>query len=190
MVCGTLLAVCQIPQRESRNGTKNPQKFLYMLILWFAVRCWPFARYYKEKAAIVQKILGNSLHVLLWFAVRCWSLARSLLFSKKIRTHLDLLSIPQLRGKKCQNVYIGWIKGCKYKTSSWHLKGFPDGNNIVLVLKKIRAHLDLLSIPRLWGKNCCCCCCCLHIKNRSDLYPVPFSFLLFKAKRRISVITS
>ena len=26
--------------------------------------------------------------------------------------------------------------------------------------------------------------------NRSDLYPVPFSFLLFKAKKRISVVTS
>ena len=25
--------------------------------------------------------------------------------------------------------------------------------------------------------------------NRSDLYPVPFSFLLFKAKKRISVVT-
>ena len=37
---------------------------------------------------------------------------------------------------------------------------------------------------------CCCCCCCLHIKNRSDLYPIPFSFLLFKAKKRISVVTS
>ena len=35
-----------------------------------------------------------------------------------------------------------------------------------------------------------CCCYCLHIKNRSDLYPVPFSFLLFKAKKRISVVTS
>ena len=32
---------------------------------------------------------------------------------------------------------------------------------------------------------------CLNIKNRSDLYPVPpFSFLLFKAKKRISVVTS
>ena len=25
---------------------------------------------------------------------------------------------------------LGGIKGCKYKTSSWHLNGFPDGNNI------------------------------------------------------------
>ena len=38
--------------------------------------------------------------------------------------------------------------------------------------------------------KCCCCCCCLHIKNRSDLYPVPFSFLLFKAKKRISVVSN
>ena len=25
---------------------------------------------------------------------------------------------------------LGRIKGCKYKTSSWHLNAFPDGNNI------------------------------------------------------------
>ena len=25
---------------------------------------------------------------------------------------------------------LGGIKGCKYKTSSRHLNGFPDGNNI------------------------------------------------------------
>ena len=25
---------------------------------------------------------------------------------------------------------LGGIKGCKYKTSSWHLNGFPDGSNI------------------------------------------------------------
>ena len=30
----------------------------------------------------------------------------------------------------------------------------------------------------------------LTLKNRSDLYPVPFSFLLFKAKKRISVVIS
>ena len=27
---------------------------------------------------------------------------------------------------------------------------------IVGRIESIRAHLDLLSIPRLWGKNCCC----------------------------------
>ena len=41
---------------------------------------------------------------------------------------VDLLSIPQSGGKisKC----LGGIIGCKYKTSSWHLNGFPDGRNI------------------------------------------------------------
>ena len=48
-----------------------------------------------------------------------------------IRAHLDLLSILRLWGKICQNVYqVGGIKGCKYKTSSWHLNRFPDADNI------------------------------------------------------------
>ena len=47
-----------------------------------------------------------------------------------IRTHLDLLSIPQFRWEKISK-RLGGIKGCKYKTSSWHLNGFPDGNNIL-----------------------------------------------------------
>ena len=30
------------------------------------------------------------------------------------------------QGEVCQNVYqVGGIIGCKYKTSSWHLNGFP-----------------------------------------------------------------
>ena len=31
---------------------------------------------------------------------------------------------PQSGGGKCQNA-LGGVKGCKYKTSSWHLNGFP-----------------------------------------------------------------
>ena len=38
---------------------------------------------------------------------------------KKLRTRVDLLSIPQSEGK---NV--------KYKTCSWYLIGFPYGSNI------------------------------------------------------------
>ena len=34
---------------------------------------------------------------------------------------------PVRRGKLSKR--LGWIKGCKYKTSSWHLNGFHDGNN-------------------------------------------------------------
>ena len=36
---------------------------------------------------------------------------------------------PPVRGEKMTK-RLGGIKGCKYKTSSWHLNGFPDGNNI------------------------------------------------------------
>ena len=35
---------------------------------------------------------------------------------------------PPLRGKMSKR--LGGIIGCKYKTSSWHLNGFPDGSNI------------------------------------------------------------
>ena len=43
--------------------------------------------------------------------------------------------VPIRTALKCQfNFFfkkrLGLIKGCKYKTSSWHLNGFPDGNNI------------------------------------------------------------
>ena len=35
---------------------------------------------------------------------------------------------PVMGGKMSKR--LGGIKGCKYKTSSWHLNRFPDGNNI------------------------------------------------------------
>ena len=41
---------------------------------------------------------------------------------------LDLLSIPQSGGKMSKRL-SGTI-GCKGKTSSWYLNGFPDGSNI------------------------------------------------------------
>ena len=36
---------------------------------------------------------------------------------------------PLVREEKMSQ-RLGGIQGCKYKTSSWHLNGFPDGNNI------------------------------------------------------------
>ena len=36
---------------------------------------------------------------------------------------------PPVRGEKMSK-RLGGIKGCKYKTSSWHLNGFPFGGNI------------------------------------------------------------
>ena len=36
---------------------------------------------------------------------------------------------PPVMGKKMSK-RLGGIKGCKYKTSSWHLNRFPDADNI------------------------------------------------------------
>ena len=36
---------------------------------------------------------------------------------------------PPVRGENMSK-HLGGIKGCKYKTSSWHLNGFPDDSNI------------------------------------------------------------
>ena len=46
----------------------------------------------------------------------------------KLNASIDLLSIPH-RGEKMSK-RLGGIIGCKGKTSSRHLDGFPDGSNI------------------------------------------------------------
>ena len=47
---------------------------------------------------------------------------------------LPLLNIPQ-SGRKSRKMSkrLGGIIGCKYKTSSWHLNGFPHGVVVVVV---------------------------------------------------------
>ena len=35
-----------------------------------------------------------------------------------------------VRGGEMSKRLVGGIKGCKYKTSSRYINGFPDGNNI------------------------------------------------------------
>ena len=37
---------------------------------------------------------------------------------------------------------LGGIKGCKYKTSSWHLNRFPDGNNIGSTVVVVVSHIQ------------------------------------------------
>ena len=50
-------------------------------------------------------------------------------FLKKNQTTPRPSEHPPVVGGKCQNVLVG-SKGCKYKTSSWHLNRFPDADNI------------------------------------------------------------
>ena len=49
------------------------------------------------------------------------------IFKEKSERILDLLSIPQSRGEMPKR--LGGVIGCKYKTSSWHLNGFPYGGS-------------------------------------------------------------
>ena len=52
---------------------------------------------------------------------------------------------------------------------------------VVFTLKTVLTSIQYLLFVTLQGKETNfrghklthCCCCCLHIKNRSDLYPVP-----------------
>ena len=61
---------------------------------------------------------GNNLHTRQTACSRC--------LKEKSLTRLDLLNIPQSR-KMLKR--LNGIIGCKDKTSSWHLNGFPDGSN-------------------------------------------------------------
>ena len=54
---------------------------------------------------------------------------RTVLCLKKNQTTPRPSEHPLVMGKKCQNVQVG-SKGCKYKTTSWHLNRFPDADNI------------------------------------------------------------
>ena len=52
-----------------------------------------------------------------------------LYFLKKNRNAPRPSEHPPVRGEKTSK-RLGGIKGCKYKTSSWHLNGFPYGGTI------------------------------------------------------------
>ena len=49
---------------------------------------------------------------------------------------LDLLSIPPSEGEMSKR--LGGIIGCKYKTSSWHLSGFPGINSNIAWVKTVK----------------------------------------------------
>ena len=48
---------------------------------------------------------------------------------KKNQNALRPSEHPPVKGEK-RSKRLGGIKGCKYKTSLWHLNRFLDGNNI------------------------------------------------------------
>ena len=52
------------------------------------------------------------------------------LFLKKNQNASRPSEHPPVRGEKMSK-RLGGIKDCKYKTSSWHLNGFPDDGNSI-----------------------------------------------------------
>ena len=70
---------------------------------------------------------------------------------------------------------LGEVIACEDKTSSRHLNGFPDGSDI----RSAQYNNDIVVVVVVFT-----------LKTVLT-YPVPFSFFfLFKAKKRISVVTS
>ena len=57
------------------------------------------------------------------------SLFPSIMFLKKNQSTPRPSEHPPVMGGKISK-RLGGIKGCKYKTSSWHLNRFPDADNI------------------------------------------------------------
>ena len=74
------------------------------------------------------------LYVAVLFAVYfagircCYTL---LYYFKKNHNAPRLSEHPPVRGGEMSKRLGGIKEGCKYKTSSWHLNGFPDGNVII-----------------------------------------------------------
>ena len=63
-----------------------------------------------------------------WLQMSACDLGTALLLKKILNASIDLLSIPQSGEEMPKR--LDRIIGCNYKTSSWHLNGFPDGSNI------------------------------------------------------------
>ena len=94
--------------------------------------------------------------------------------------------------KTCATGSLAVILTSHHPQSPHHFKKVGSTSVRRPLLAPIYGDVPLVSLYPACGPSShgTCCCCCLHIKNRSDLYPVPFSFLLFKTKKRISVVTS
>ena len=81
-----------------------------------------------ERATTSASTSSSAVSVLgsVYASVACYSAA---VFLKKYQNAPRPSEHPPVMGKKMSK-RLGGIKGCKYKTSSWHLNRFPDADNI------------------------------------------------------------
>ena len=76
-------------------------------------------------------LLDTQSQLLLRIFVRllAWLFDTSFLYLKKKQNTPRPSEHPPVMGGEMSK-RLGGIKGCKYKTSSWHLNRFPDAGNI------------------------------------------------------------
>ena len=86
-----------------------------------------FRNLYHIFLASVGTFSGSFLFLFLFFCTLFWV---SLLLFKENQSTSRPPEHPPVMGKKMSKRLVGGIKGCKYKTSSWHLNRFPDADNI------------------------------------------------------------
>ena len=63
-----------------------------------------------------------------------------------MRSDFSLNILTTSQGDGMSKRLVGGIKGCKYKTSSWHLNRFPDADNIVVVVVVVSYDRSSLTI--------------------------------------------
>ena len=149
---GLCTAGCWLASQLHRfkvSTTHGPRYFNFSLCAWRPQETWAWwskrigawsVRFVAEGASRRQTTTirvdrGCSRYELIRFNEPFWHCYWSvqlventlIVFKRNIWTHLDLLSIPQSGGNMSKR--LGGIIGCKYKPSSWHSNGFPDGIN-------------------------------------------------------------
>ena len=66
---------------------------------------------------------------------------------------------------------LGGIKGCKYKTSSWHSNRFPDAGNIVVVAPLGSMYCTMYCFAFLFSSLCPCIAISVNINYNSGILP-------------------
>ena len=125
-LCGTIHTYCkaQVVSSYSRNvGVVRRLPFLSFPFLYRRHTNGSRARFILEP----NKYISCKVPVDPTWYVRVQAPGEVARFKEK---SVDLLGIPQSGGGGEMSRRLGGIKGCKYKTSSWHINGFPAGNNI------------------------------------------------------------
>ena len=65
----------------------------------------------------------------MWYDIEKYKVKNKVRCLKKSQSTPRPSEHPPVMGGKMPK-RLGGIKGCKYKTSSWHLNRFPDADNI------------------------------------------------------------